>query len=282
MQDYLQKTRLSSILDEFGFHLLSLLISILWFVLLWGVHISAITAGMALYCMVVLLRKKIRDDHVVRKEKQLRTAIGGELAMERLLLSSPEQAHFETAMLLSVRFSMVLLQAGKEGILCAWKGKRMLLCFAQIPGKAKLSCEAVLRFQREVKSLHADFGVMCCPCTIAMDARDQGETEPVIHFIARDTMISLFGSAFPATDEQLLQLGKRRKRHLSRPLYPHIFHPRRARRYACYGGLLLLLYLFTHLVYYAVPGLLCVLFAAICRCFHKRRENLNDLFFFEA
>ena len=87
-----------------------------------------------------------------------------------------------------------------------------------------------------------------------------------VTFLGRDLLLSLFGQANPATDAQLEALGKRKR---SRPRVSWVrvvLDRRRARRYACYGALLLLLYQFTHLPYYALPGLICAVLAAACRC----------------
>ena len=118
MQEYLQDSRFGRAMDGIGFHFLALFVSFFWFVLLWGLRLPAVTAAMALYVLILLLRRKILDDHLVRKEKALRAAIGGELALERLLLSPAERAHFETAILLSMQYPLVLLRTGEDGTLC--------------------------------------------------------------------------------------------------------------------------------------------------------------------
>ena len=81
MQDYLRQSRLGTAMDSLGFHAIAFILSNFWFILLWGVRFPSLLAGAALYGMIVILRKKVRDDHVTRKEAQLRAAIGGELAL---------------------------------------------------------------------------------------------------------------------------------------------------------------------------------------------------------
>ena len=278
MQEYLQKTRLSGILDGLGFHILSIFVSFSWFIFLWGLRLPALTAGVALYGIIVLLRKKIRDDQVARKERELRCVIGGELALERLLLTSSERADFEIAMLLSMRYALILLQTTEHGILCDLKGKKLLIAFVQQPEKASLSSAQVLDVQRSIKQLRADSAVLCCPCGISQDAKEQALWEPPVYFVARDTLISLFGAVNPATDDQLIQLGKRKKQRTVNHLELHIFQPSKGKKYACYGILLLIMYQFTHLIYYALPGLICVFLAAACRSARKKQDSLYDLF----
>ena len=278
MQEYLQKTRLSGLLDGLGFHILSFAFSFIWFIFLWGFRLPALAGGTALYILIVLLRKKIRDDQVTRKEKELRAVIGGELALERLLIAPPERAHFEIAMLLSLRYSLMLLQTGKDGVLCDVKGKKLLICFVQHAKKTKLTADDVLDMQRNTKLHNADSGLLCIPCSLSPEAREQAMEDPPVHFLSRETLIALFGEVNPASDSQLVMLGKRRKQRLARNIGPRILHEGRAKKYACYGALLLIMYQFTHLIYHALPGLICVFLAAACRCARKKQNTLSDLF----
>ena len=282
MQEYLQKSRLSGVLDEIGFHILSLLACFLWFFVQWGVRLPAVSAGAAMYGLTLLLRKKIRDGRVARREEALRRAIGGEMALDRLRMTECAKAHFETAVLLSLRYPLTLLKTGEEGTLCSLKGKKLLLFFLQAPEKSRAGAENVLSLQRSARLCGADYALLCAPCGIAREAREQAQMEPPVSFLSRDTLISLFGSASPAEDAQLLALKRLRKKRLSRHLEPSFLNPRRAGRYAFYGALLLTMYLFTHLPYYAVPGMICVFLAAFCRCVRKNRNELKDLFSVEA
>lgn len=276
MQDYLHKTRLSGIMDGIGFHLAALVGSLGWFCFLWGLRTSAFLAGAAFYGLLLLLRRKIRDDRLRRREQALREAIGGEMALDRLLLSPPEKAHFEAAMLLSLRCPLTLLNAREEGIVCAYHGKKLLLSFAQLPTSGSVDAGTVLKLQRAAKMLGADQGLLCAPCKISMEARAQAAGEPRVRFLPREKMISLFGEANPATDDQLVALGRRKRAQRPGAWRAWIFHPQRAKKYAWYGALLLFMYTLTHLIYYALPGVVCVSFAAVCRCVRQKDLGLFD------
>ena len=256
MQEYLHHSRLGSILDGIGFHFLALSVSFLWFLLLWGLRLTSVLAGSALYGMILLLRRKVRDDHLARREKQMRAAIGGELALERLLLTQKEKAHFETAMLLSMRHPLVLLQTGEEGVLCSLRGKKVLISFLQLPASSSAEADHVLAMQRDIRLLHADRGLLCAPCGISAKAREQAQAQPSVSFLARDEMIALFGRVNPATDAQLVSLGRRKKAPKPANLLCLVLDRRRAKRYACYGALLLIMYQFTGFFFYAPAGLL--------------------------
>lgn len=276
MQEYLQRTRLGSHLDGFGFHILAFLIGMGWFILLWGLRLPALISGVALYVLIVLLRKKIRDDHLTRKEKQFRAVIGGELALERLLLSPPEKAQFETAMLLSLHWPLTLLRCDESGVLCDMKGKKCLISLVQLPPQSRIRPEQVLAFQREMLRLKADKGLICSPCPIAPEAAQQARSLPAVSFLSKEKLISVLGAAHPATDEQLVALGRRRRMKKPVKWLWIILDPSRARRYACYGALLLIMYQFTRLYYHAVPGLICVFLAAACRCVKPKDPLFKD------
>ena len=275
MQEYLHRSRFGSILDGIGFHFLALGVSFLWFLLLWGLRLSSVLAGLALYGMILLLRRKMRDDQLIRREKQMRAAIGGELALERLLLDQKERAHFETAMLLSMRHPLVLLQTGESGVLCDLKGEKVLIAFLQRHASAAVDADQVLSMQRGVRLLHADRGLLCVPCGISPKAREQAQNQPPVSFLSREEMIALFGRVNPATDAQLVALGRRKKAPKPEKLLRLVLDRRRAKRYACYGALLLLMHQLTGFFFYAPAGLLCLSLAAACRCV-KEKTDLFD------
>jgi hypothetical protein len=274
MQEYLHHSRLGSILDGFGFHFLALAFSFLWFLLLWGLRPASVFAGFSLYLMILLLRRKARDDRLARREKQMRAAIGGELALERLLLSQKERAHFETAMLLSLGHPLVLLNTGEEGVLCDLKGTKVLIAFLQRHASATAGADQVLAMQRAVRALRADRGLLCVPCGVSPGAREQAREQPPVSFLFREEMIALFGRANPATDAQLVALGRRKKAPKPARWMRLILDRRRAKRCACYGALLLLMHRLTGFFFYAPAGLLCLGLASACRCVKEK----NDLF----
>ena len=272
MQEYGVKTKFGEKMDALGFHLGTIVISIGFFLLLWGGRSSVLPAGFSLYLLVLLIRRKTRDDRLMRKEKKLRARIGGELALERLLLSPARQAHFEMAMLLSLEKPLALLRSGDDGTLCLLNNEKILITFAQIPAVCHLGAEKVLSVQRSAKAQQARRVLLCVPCKISPEAQNQAAGDIPVSFISREELIALLGASNPATDEQLVALGKRRKDHPPlKKWLPLMLDPRRAPRYALYSLLLLSMYLFTHLPYYIAPGIACALLAAFCRCFAKKK-----------
>lgn len=273
MQDFLQKSPVRELMDELGFLLLSGALSIVWFIFLWGVTLPSLLSGAALWALVLLLRRKSRDGRLRRREAALRRAIGGELALEELLLLPPAEAHGKAAALLEKRCHLTILHPADGGVLCSLRGETVLLSFCQLPVSCAVDARQVLVLQRAVRTAQARRGILCAPCEITPAATAQAGGEIPVTFLGRDALISLFGSERPATDRQLVALGKRRKRHPSVWL-PMILNPRRALRYLGYGALLIAMHLLTGLAYYAVPGAICLLLSAACRCLQPREEIL--------
>ena len=275
MQEYLEQSAVRQFMDAAGLRLLMLALCLGWFILLWGLSLPALTAGGALYLLWLTLHKKRRDGRMAQKEKRLRLLIGGEMALERMLTEPENKTHFEAALLLSVTCPLKLTRIAENGVLCEEQGKRVLVAFSSLPVSDALDARIVLRFQQAVKKEQAEGGILCVPCGISETAREQAGNEPPVRILPREKMIRLLGRQFPATDEQLIALGRRRKRKSAlKKRLPRVLDRQRAGRYALYGGLLLTLYLITHRFYYALPGLVCVGLAAACRCTGRSPEDL--------
>lgn len=268
MQEYLLKNSFREKMDAAGYYLLVLALCCGWFLLLWGVRLQALLAGLGLWGLCLMLRHKTRDHRLAKKEQKLRRRIGGEMLLEKLLFSAPEKAHFEGALHISLAENLMLERMTAWGVLCKKEEKRILLSFFQAPSCETLTARDVLSLQRAALQEEADALWLCVPCAIANDAQAQGEKKLPVRIINREQLIHLLGSAAPATDRQLVELGKERKKPVPfKKVLRIIFQPQKARRYALYGLLLLFLYTLTGLPYYAVPGMICVSFAAISRCF---------------
>lgn len=270
MQQYLPKNSFREKIDTLGYYLLVLAVCCGWFLLLWGVRLQALIAGLGLWGLCLMLRHKTRDHRLARKEQKLRRRIGGEMLLEKLLFSAPEKAHFEAALHISLAENLMLERMTKWGVLCKRSHETILLSFFQAPPSENLTARDVLFLQRAALQEKAAALWLCVPCAMGNDAQTQGEKKLPVRFIGREQLIHLLGSAAPATDRQLVELGReRRKKPSFRKVMRIIFQPQKARRYALYGLLLLFLYTLTGLGYYAVPGMICVALAAISHCFRS-------------
>ena len=91
---------LAELLDSVGRGVLLMALGIGWFVFLWGLNLPALLAGIALGTLLLLLRRLYRQTTLARRETALRCRIGGELLLEKMLLSEAKEAHFQAALLL--------------------------------------------------------------------------------------------------------------------------------------------------------------------------------------
>lgn len=275
MQEYLRRSALSQRLDGLGLRAALLGLSMGWFVLLWGVRLPALAAGAGLYGLLLLLYRRARTERLARREARLRRQVGGELALERLITLPPAQAHFEAALRLSLRYPLEMLRMDEAGVLCRRKGETLLISFARLPLGDQAQARDVLSVQQAARALGAERAALCVPCGISTGAQAQaGEGLPVT-LLGRARLTALLGAQSPATNAQLVALGRRkRKRPTLRAFLRQMLEQKRWPRYALYGGLLLGLYLLTGLGYYAVPGLCCLGLATACRCVRETEEAL--------
>ena len=242
--------------------------SIAGFILLWGVRLSAFAAGSALGVMLLILRSRTRSDRLHRREQALRRRLGGEIKMEQWLVMQPRRAHYEAACLLSQMQKIALERVEDWGAVGTIKktNERAVVFCAQCGRGGKLSGEDIAFYQRICRKARADRGVICGAGGVDASAEMQAEIPPRMTVISREKMMHLAGNAWPATDEQLVALGKRRQQgRLDRTFLYAVLTPERDRKYLLYGLLLCGLYVLSGLRAYLWPGCVCLLLMALCR-----------------
>ncbi|MGN1019851.1 MAG: hypothetical protein ACI4O7_05720 [Aristaeellaceae bacterium] len=267
MEQYLRRKRLSSVMDELGLRALIALGSVMWFVRLWGLGMPALLAGLALGLMGQMALTRWRRRAVERREQALRCRLGGEMLLEDMLLQPPRRAHFQAAMLLGQRYPIRLERVTEDGMLCQSGGERLLVACLRKPPEREATPEDLLASQRACKAHGVSRCVLCLTCRCSAEARAWAETSAVpVRIISRDTMLALAGQASPATDAQLISLGKRRNRPVpGGSVLRTILDRGKAGRYMFYGTAMVLLYVVTGLKWYPLPGLALVLLAVTSR-----------------
>ena len=268
MQEYLQKTQFGARMDEIGVSLLLLTGSLGGFVLLWGLRPMAILAGLSAFALMMLLRARTREKRLLRREERLRQRIGGEICLEEWTVCPSVRAHYETALLLRGVLPVSLLRIYEQGALCQRTDtdQRVVIACAQLHREEKLSAREIASLQRFCVRMGAESGYLCGAGGVMDAAREQANLTPRVHCVSRTRMIAMAGAAHPATDRQLVALGRRyRSIHSPRGLRSRAFDPQRAEKYLLYGLLLLGLYILTGLAYYSIPGLVCLALMTLCR-----------------
>lgn len=276
MQQYLEKTRLGGTLDSIGLRLLILVSCVLWFVFLWGVTMAALFAGIAFYLLVSLAIRLGKRKTVARREEALRQRIGGEMALEALPLTPPRQAHFQAALWLTLAHPLRLERITEDGVLCRLEKDTVLVrCINRHPS-IQISAQDIIEAQRAALHHNAGRCVLCTASPLNSAARAQlGLAEPPVKIVGKERLTRLAGAAAPVTDDQLVALGARKRRHAGIGVWlNHILAPHRSRRYFWYGIGLLLLYLITRLPYYPVPAVLCLSLALLSKLRRAKEDAI--------
>lgn len=267
MQKYIDRSHVAGAIDAIGGKIGVLLVCVGWFIYLWGLCWPAIIAGLGL-CGLCLLCIRLFDQRTLEKrEAALRRTIGGELALEELLLMKEDRAQFQAAMWLLPKYPVTLIRLCKGHILCEWEGKRVITVLLSRHPASPITADELLGVRRLIKTQGAERALVCATAPLSAPARDYAAQCPhELTLIHRDELISLAGAASPATNEQLLSLKSRRKKRLR-------FHgwlrlalaPDRAKSYFLYGLGMAALSLITGQPYYPIPAVICLTLCILCR-----------------
>lgn len=274
MERYLRRNRLSEMLDGLGLRLLLWLLATIWFVWLWGLNLPTLLAGAALGILLCMVCREWRKRTVSRREKALRSRLGAELMLESMLMAEAREAHFHAALLLAEKWPITLQAVKEEGVLCRQGEETLLILCIRMPEEGELSVGDLLSAQRAARRLKVDRVVLCPLGKVSPKvlAKAEGSLVP-LRIIPRNVLLTLAGRLAPATDEQLVELGQRKRRLAGQgSVVRLIFRPDKARRYHLYGLGLLLLYVVTAMRLYALVGMVC-LTMAVMSCWRGRQPE---------
>lgn len=276
MERYLSRSPQAGWLDALGLRLAILAGCELWFFLLWDVSLPAMIAGAALAAMIFLALRLMKKSSVARKEQALRRRIGGELALEELLLAPAKKAHFQVALLVSAKWPVVLQRVTEDGMLCSYGSETLLIACLALPPEEPVQPAQLLEIQRACRRHRADRGVACLTGKCSAAAQKYAEENLLpLRVMEREELLSLAGQAWPATDEQLVALGKRKKKGFPlSALLERMLRREKARRYLLYGTGLMLMGFTIGGRWYLAPGTICMLLGVLCRYLPRRSETL--------
>ena len=270
MESYRPKTALASAADHLLRVLLAWAAGVGWFVALWGLCLPALTAGTALGGLFWLCARLLGKKQVQKKEAALRQTLGGELALEKLLLASPDEAAFQCVQWLQAR-TRLQIESGGLGM---WDGETVLFrLFAQHPG-TEISSQQVSEVIREALQVKTQRLLLCTTAPLSQAAMHVAETEETkLRLVGREELIQLVGACSPATDEDLCRLKQRKpKRRSAREWMKVVLHPSRAKRYFWYGAGLAALTLVTGQRFYPIPAAICLLLFIGCKLYAARHR----------
>ncbi len=276
MERYLMRNRLSEVLDGLGLRALFFLLATGWFTWLWGMNVPTLLAGAALGTLLCTARREWRKRTVHRREKALRSRLGAELMLEDMLMAESKEAHFRAALLLAEKWPITLQTVKEDGVLCCQGEETLLIQCIRMPEEGELSVGDLLAAQRAARQLQADRVILCPLGKASAKVLARAESALVsLRIIPRSTLLALAGDFAPATDEQLIALGQRKRRLAGQgSVIRLIFRPDKARRYHFYGQGMLLLYVVTDMRLYALMGLVCLTMAVMSRWGSRQKELL--------
>ncbi len=268
MHKYKPKAPLAEAADKLLRALLAATAGTAWFVFLWGVQLSSITAGVAMGGLLWLGARLLGKKRMLRREAQMRQMIGGELALSRLMMLSPRHAAFQAALWLLPKADIRMEQALPWGVLGRWKDGKVLVRLIAQHESLPINVQQVIKAVRDAHDQEADRCILCVTAPLSKDAAAYAEDlEMPIRIVSREEMVSLAGANAPATDEQLRRLaqGRRHRGKTLKDWLSDVLSPTRARRYLVYGTGMALLAVATRQWVYPLPAAVCLLLYAGCK-----------------
>lgn len=262
------KTMLANILDHLFRCMIACCAGICWFVYLWGLRLTALTAGLALGGLIWLLLRQFVNMITRKREQQIRRMIGGEMALNRLLLLPPRHAGFQAALWLMPRYPIVMQKAVDWGITGLLNGKEVLVRVLAQHNSLPVSAQQIVETVRELRKLQIKHCLLCLTSAVQQEAvAYAAQAEEEITLIQRQELIELAGLCHPATTEELhsLAAGKKKIRRSKREWLRQILNPSNARKYLCYGITFVILALVTGQAYYPLPAIACLALYVLCK-----------------
>jgi len=280
MEKYRPKTAVASLGDRVLRLFVTCGTGIAWFVFLWDLTLPALTAGLALGGLIWLCVRQFGKRITQKREKQLRRIIGGELALQKLLVQSPRHAAFQAALWIAPRYPVVMHKALDWGVTGTLNDQNVLVRLIAQHESLPISVQQVVECVRETHQRHMDRCLLCLTAPATREALLYASLcDPPITVIPRSDLIDLAGFCSPATDEDLSRIGKIKKtRRSAQEWLAVILDASRARRYLWYGLGLSALALTTGMMVYPFPAAVCLLLYAGCkyRQFRDRRSTARS------
>ena len=202
METGFKRNLLAELLDSVGRGVLLMALGIGWFVFLWGLNLPALLAGIALGTLLLLLRRLYRQTTLVRRETALRCRIGGELLLEKMLLSEAKEAHFQAALLLEEKWPLRMQRITADGALCRQEkpsggAETLLVQCVRMPPEGELSIGQLVEAHRAMQRQQANRVILCVLGKAPPRVIARAEQMPTpIRVIRRETLLALAGG-FP-------------------------------------------------------------------------------------
>ena len=266
------RNRAATALDRLSLRLVLLVGCIAYFAVLWRAPRESLIAGSALFVLALLALALLEKRTLRRRDRMLRERIGGEIALEDLLLMPSAQASAAICTLLAQALGA---QAIRENAL-SYAGEGWLVRCAQCPGGASASEGDVLAAHRARQEAGLARCILACTGGFTPAAVRAAEwVDPPVRLIPGPRLAALFGRLHPATDEEIARHASRRRTPFSfARIRALALSPAKLRRYLLCAFLLLLFSLNTGSMLCMASSLLALLLAILCRQENRRSFRL--------
>lgn len=260
-----EKTKLAQRLDSLATKLIAFVLCLLFAFYTFGSFGAATVSGTAIFVCTVLLFALWQRSTLLHRDETLRRRVGGMLAIDALLLVPTSQAHWCCANYLSELSDIKEITMGSDGALALFEDDRILVrCDQACPGDSS-GQGSVLSAQRAALNAGACRAILCTTTHFDKKALFLAEQlDPPVRLVDSDVLCAVAGRLHPATDSQLVTIGRMKKSPFSWPrLSLHVFAPQKVRRYLLYAFALLMLYLLSDQLYYLLPSIFCYTLAIL-------------------
>lgn len=266
------QSRAATLLDRLSLRLLLLFGCVAYFAVLWRAPRESLLAGGALFVLVLLTLTLLEKRTLKRRDRMLRERIGGEIALEDLLLMPTAQATAAVCALMAQ--ALGARQLGDNAL--SYADESWLVRCAQCPGGASASEGDVLAAHRARQESGLSRCLLASTGGFTPAAVRAAEwVDPPVRLIPGPRLAALFGRLHPATDEEIARHARRRRTPFSfARIRALALSPVKLRRYLVCAFLLLLLYLQTGSMLCLAPCLLALLLAILCQRENRRSFRL--------
>ncbi|MDR1599172.1 MAG: restriction endonuclease [Oscillospiraceae bacterium] len=255
-------TPLSGWIDRIGLRVMIIALSVGWFYLLWARLWPALAAGVALAALWMLALHLGEKRTFAAREMSLRRRIGGQLAVDSLALQSATSAAANAATWISGLLPLSDFEQTGDGVIARSEDRRVYIQCVRKHQSSRAGRDDVIGAVRAAREYGVDVCVVCATCPFASEAvLFAEEIQPRTRLLGREGLVRIAGTAAPATNEQLQELGRRqRNRRFDPSLWKErLLQPGKGKRYGLYGlGMLAMLIVTRHWAY-ALPSAVCLL-----------------------
>lgn len=272
MSPFDAKNRAATLLDRLALRIALLALCVAYFYALWRRPRESLMAGSGLFALVLLSLALVEKRTLSRRDRMLRERIGGEIALEDLLLMPGARACETVCALLCKALCAQQLSAN----VLRYEGEGWLVRCAQCPGGASASEGDVLSAHRaRVESGQAHCVLASTGGFTPAAMRAAEWVDPPVRLIPGPKLGALFGRLHPATDEEIALHARRRRTPFSfARIRALALSPVKLRRYLLCAFLLLLFYLSTGSMLCLASCLLAYLLALMCHRENQQRFTL--------